>query len=59
MTFKGGKNRFKLSKQDFKVEGPVKWCPGCGGYSVLSTVMDALPETGVEKEKFVFVSGIG
>ena len=58
MTFESG-NIFNLTKQDFKKDGPVKWCPGCGGHSVLSTVMNALPETGVEKEKFVFVSGIG
>ncbi|MBN1183156.1 MAG: 2-oxoacid:ferredoxin oxidoreductase subunit beta [Bacteroidales bacterium] len=58
MTFES-KNIFNLTRQDFKKDGPVKWCPGCGGHSVLSTVMNALPETGVEKEKFVFVSGIG
>ncbi len=48
-----------LTKQDFKVPNPVKWCAGCGGHSVLSTVQSVLPETGVEKEKIVFVSGIG
>lgn len=48
-----------LTKQDFKLDGPVKWCAGCGGHAVLSTVQGALPETGVEKEKIVFVSGIG
>ena len=53
------KNIGKLSKQDFKVENPVKWCAGCGGHAVLSTVQNALPETGVKKENIVFVSGIG
>ncbi len=47
------------TKTDFKLRGPVKWCAGCGGHSVLSTVMNVLPETGVPKEKVVFVSGIG
>jgi 2-oxoglutarate ferredoxin oxidoreductase subunit beta len=37
----------------------VKWCSGCGGHSVLSSVQSALPEVGIEKEKIVFVSGIG
>ena len=46
----------QLSKADFKVEQPVKWCAGCGGHS---TVQSALPETGVRKEDIVFVSGIG
>lgn len=53
------KNIAELSKKDFKVENLVKWCAGCGGHSVLSTVQSALPETGVKKENIVFVSGIG
>lgn len=48
-----------LTKEDFKVSDPVKWCSGCGGHSVLSSVQGALPEIGIEKEKIVFVSGIG
>lgn len=47
------------TKEDFKVDGPVKWCAGCGAHAVLSTVMNVLPETGVDKDKVVFVSGIG
>jgi len=48
-----------LTRQDFKLSDPVKWCAGCGGHAVLSTVQAVLPEIGVEKEKIVFVSGIG
>lgn len=47
------------TKADYKLDGPVKWCAGCGGHAVLSTVMNVLPETGVAKEDVVFVSGIG
>jgi 2-oxoglutarate ferredoxin oxidoreductase subunit beta len=47
------------TKEDFKLDTPVKWCAGCGGHAVLSTIMNVLPETGVDKEKVVFVSGIG
>jgi 2-oxoglutarate ferredoxin oxidoreductase subunit beta len=47
------------TKEDFQVDAPVKWCAGCGGHSVLSTVKGVLPETGIEKDKVVFVSGIG
>jgi len=53
------KNIGELTKSDFKLEQPVKWCAGCGGHSVLSTVQGALPEIGVKKENIVFVSGIG
>jgi 2-oxoglutarate/2-oxoacid ferredoxin oxidoreductase subunit beta len=49
----------KLTSQDFKVTNPVKWCAGCGGFSVLSAVQNAIPETTDEKNKVVFVSGIG
>jgi 2-oxoglutarate ferredoxin oxidoreductase subunit beta len=52
-------NDLQVSVADFKVEHPVKWCAGCGGYSVLSTVQNALPLTNVRKEDIVFVSGIG
>jgi 2-oxoglutarate ferredoxin oxidoreductase subunit beta len=48
-----------ITRDDFKLGGPVKWCAGCGGHSVLSTIMNVLPETGVRKEDIVFVSGIG
>lgn len=45
--------------QDYKLDGPVKWCAGCGSHAVLSTVRNVLPETNVKKENIVFVSGIG
>lgn len=48
-----------IEPQDYKLDEPVKWCAGCGSHAVLSTVRNALPETGVRKENIVFVSGIG
>lgn len=48
-----------LTKKDFTVDQPVKWCAGCGFYSILSSVTNSLPEIGVRKEDVVFVSGIG
>lgn len=48
-----------ISAQDFNLDVQVKWCPGCGGHAVLSSIKKALPETGVPKENIVFVSGIG
>lgn len=46
-------------KKDFVSDQEVKWCAGCGDFSILSAVQSALPELGIKKEKFVFVSGIG
>ena len=48
-----------LTKEDFKSDQEVKWCPGCGGHAVLSAIKGTLVNIGVAKEKVVFVSGIG
>ena len=37
----------------------VRWCPGCGDYSILTAVQMLMPELGVRRENTVFVSGIG
>jgi 2-oxoglutarate ferredoxin oxidoreductase subunit beta len=49
----------KLTKKDFESDQEVRWCPGCGDYSVLANVQRLMPELGVPRENFVFVSGIG
>ena len=49
----------KIEAADLKVSNPVKWCAGCGAHSILSSIRNAVPETGVKKENIVFVSGIG
>ena len=45
--------------KDFASDQEVKWCPGCGDYSILKQVQSILPEIGIKKENMVFVSGIG
>ena len=45
--------------KDFASEMEVKWCPGCGDYSILKQVQTVFPDLGVAKENFVFISGIG
>ncbi len=49
----------KLSKKDFVSDQEVRWCPGCGDYAILSALQKVLPEFGVPRENFVFISGIG
>lgn len=49
----------QLSPKDFSSGMDVKWCPGCGDYSILKQVQTVFPELGVPKENFVFISGIG
>jgi len=48
-----------LTKKDFTSDQEVRWCPGCGDYSILSTMQSYLPELGVPRENIVFISGIG
>jgi 2-oxoglutarate ferredoxin oxidoreductase subunit beta len=48
-----------LTKKDFVSDQDVRWCPGCGDYAILAQVQKVLPELGVPRENFVFVSGIG
>ena len=48
-----------LTKEDFTSDQEVRWCPGCGDYSILAQTKKLLPELGVPKEDIVFVSGIG
>ena len=48
-----------LTRKDFVSDQTVRWCPGCGDYSILAQMQRVLPGTGVAKEKTVFISGIG
>jgi len=49
----------KVSRKDFVSDQDVRWCPGCGDYSVLANVQRVMPELDTPRENFVFVSGIG
>jgi 2-oxoglutarate/2-oxoacid ferredoxin oxidoreductase subunit beta len=50
----------KLTAKDFASDQDVRWCPGCGDYSILAQVQRTLPELiEKDKEKVVWVSGIG
>lgn len=48
-----------LKATDFASDQDVRWCPGCGDYSILAQMKKVLPELGVPREKTVFISGIG
>ena len=49
----------KLTRKDFVSDQDVRWCPGCGDYSILAQVQKVMPELGLPREQFVFISGIG
>jgi 2-oxoglutarate ferredoxin oxidoreductase subunit beta len=49
----------EYKKKDFASNQEVRWCPGCGDYTILSSLQLALTKAGKKKEDIVCVSGIG
>jgi 2-oxoglutarate/2-oxoacid ferredoxin oxidoreductase subunit beta len=45
--------------KDFASDQYIRWCPGCGDFSILAQVQKTLPLTGLKKENVVFIAGIG
>lgn len=48
-----------LTAKDFATDQEVRWCPGCGDYSILAQVQKVMPLMGVPKENIAIISGIG
>jgi 2-oxoglutarate ferredoxin oxidoreductase subunit beta len=48
-----------LTRKDFVTDQEVRWCPGCGDYSILAQMQKMLPELRIPRENLVFISGIG
>ena len=48
-----------LKPSDFASDQDVRWCPGCGDYSILAQMKKVLPTLGTAPENLVFISGIG
>ncbi len=44
---------------DFKEKIDIAWCPGCGNFGIRRSLLSALFELGLPREKVVMVSGIG
>ncbi len=47
------------SRSDFQSDQEVRWCPGCGDYTILATVQTFMAQMGIRRENIVVVSGIG
>jgi 2-oxoglutarate/2-oxoacid ferredoxin oxidoreductase subunit beta len=48
-----------LTSKDFATDQEVRWCPGCGDYSILAQVQKIMPGLGIPRENIVIISGIG
>jgi len=54
-----GTEPIALTRKDFMSDQEVRWCPGCGDYSILAQTQKAMPDFGYPRENIVFISGIG
>jgi 2-oxoglutarate/2-oxoacid ferredoxin oxidoreductase subunit beta len=48
-----------LTAKDFATDQEVRWCPGCGDYSILAQVQKVMPTLGIPREDIAIISGIG
>ena len=48
-----------FTSKELVTDQDIRWCPGCGDYSILKQVQTVLPELGLKREEIVFISGIG
>lgn len=58
-TAKVEQTEVKLTAKDFSTGVDVRWCPGCGDFSILAQMQRVAPDFGIAKEKIVYISGIG
>jgi len=47
------------TRKDWMSDQEVRWCPGCGDYSILAALQLLMPDLAVRREDTVFISGIG
>jgi 2-oxoglutarate ferredoxin oxidoreductase subunit beta len=48
-----------LKPADYGSDQDVRWCPGCGDYSILAQMKKVCAKLGMDRSKTVFISGIG
>ncbi|MFM8432955.1 MAG: 2-oxoacid:ferredoxin oxidoreductase subunit beta [Bacteroidota bacterium] len=48
-----------FTAKELVTDQEVRWCPGCGDYSILKQAQSVIPELGIPRENIVFISGIG
>jgi 2-oxoglutarate ferredoxin oxidoreductase subunit beta len=49
----------KLKAKDFATDQDVRWCPGCGDYSILAQVQKVFAEMEMNPDEVAIISGIG
>ncbi len=49
----------QYERKDFQSDQEVRWCPGCGDYTILAAVQNFLATIDVPRQNHAFISGIG
>jgi 2-oxoglutarate/2-oxoacid ferredoxin oxidoreductase subunit beta len=53
------KNPSEYKRKDFMSDQMIRWCPGCGDYSILAQTQTVMANLGVPRENIAVISGIG
>ena len=53
------KTKITIPGKDYASDQEIRWCPGCGDYSILKQVQSVLADMNIPREEIVFISGIG
>ena len=48
-----------ITLEDYQSDDPIAWCSGCGNFSILKALMNALVELNKKPDEVVIISGIG
>src|SRR5687768_14893296 len=48
-----------MKATDYASDQEIRWCPGCGDYSILLQTKKVFAKLGLDRSKMVFISGIG
>ena len=48
-----------VTLENYHSDDPIAWCPGCGNFSILKALKQALVDLQQEPHELVIVSGIG
>ena len=59
VTKTNGQKPDKINSKVYASDQEIRWCPGCGDYSILKQVQTVLAEENIPRENIVFISGIG
>ena len=48
-----------IKPSDYASDQDIRWCPGCGDYSILMQTKKVFAKLGLDRKNTVFISGIG